>query len=142
MVNFKRYSGVVVKNKNKVLLCKRSPDESMPNIWSIPAGMIENDETPLEAALREFNEETNIVLPNKLNLIGFINKYTKDKKTKTGIIYVYGYENNKDELIPDLKKAKDGHEHTKCQYFSQKDLPFDKKNDQLEEIVKKILRNN
>lgn len=139
MTKFKRYSGIIIKNKDKVLLCKRSPDESMPNVWSIPSGMIEGDETPVQAALREFNEETNIVLPNKLKLVGFINKYDKDQTTKRGLIYVYLHE-TKEEIIPDLKKAKDGHEHSECGQFTLKNLPLNKKNDQLEEILKKVLK--
>ena len=139
MTKFKRYSGIIIKDNDKVLLCKRSPDESMPNIWSIPSGMIENNETPVEAALREFNEETNVVLPNELKLVGFINKYDKDKTTKRGLIYVYLHETN-ETITPNLEKAKDGHEHSKCGYFSVKDLPFNKKNEQLEEIIKKVLK--
>ena len=137
MKEFKRYAGVLVKNKNKVLLCKRSPKESMPGVWSIPSGHIEEGESPLDGALREFEEETNIKLPNKLQLIGFINRYKKDK-TKKGMVYVFYYESDK-ELIPDLTKAKDGHEHTKCEYFSKKDLPINKNNDQLRKIIEKIL---
>jgi len=139
MIKFKRYSGIIVKNKDKVLLCRRSPDESMPNVWSVPSGMIEGDETPVQAALREFNEETNIVLPDKIKLVGFINKYDKDQTTKRGLIYVYLHETSK-TITPDLNKAKDGHEHSKCGYFSIKDLPFDQKNDQLEKIIKKVLK--
>lgn len=139
MVKFKRYSGIIIKDNDKVLLCKRSPEESMPNIWSIPSGMIENDETPIEAALREFNEETNVVLPNKLKLVGFINKYDNNQTTKKGLIYVYLHETNK-KITPNLDKAKDGHEHSKCGYFTINDLPFNKKNDQLEEIIKKVLK--
>jgi ADP-ribose pyrophosphatase YjhB (NUDIX family) len=139
MIKFKRYSGIIVKNKDKVLLCRRSPDESMPNVWSVPSGMIEGDETPVQAALREFNEETNIVLPDKIKLVGFINKYDKDQTTKRGLIYVYLHETSK-TITPDLDKAKDGHEHSKCGYFSIKDLPFDQKNDQLEKIIKKVLK--
>ena len=139
MVKFKRYSGIIIKNKDKVLLCKRSPDESMPNIWSIPSGMIEGDETPIQAALREFNEETSIVLPDKLKLVGFINKYEKDQTTKRGLIYVYLHETSKN-ITPNLGKAKDGHEHSKCGYFTMDDLPLSKKNDQLEEIIKKVLK--
>jgi len=139
MVKFKRYSGIIVKNKDRVLLCKRSPDESMPNIWSIPSGMIGGNETPIEAALREFNEETNIVLPDELSLVGFINKYDKDQPTKRGLIYVYLHETNQ-EILPDLKKATDGHEHSECGQFTLKNLPFNKKNDQLEKIIKKVLK--
>ena len=85
MKEFKRYAGVLVKNKNKVLLCKRAPKESMPGVWSIPSGHIEEGESPLDGAFREFEEETNIKLPNKLQLIGFINRYKKDKTKNVSI---------------------------------------------------------
>ena len=68
MDNFKRYSGVLVKHKNKVLLCKRNKKESLPNQWSIPSGKIEKNETPLDAAFREFKEETDINLPKNIDL--------------------------------------------------------------------------
>ena len=35
-----------LKHGDEVLLCKRSPKETLPNIWSIPGGGIENGETP------------------------------------------------------------------------------------------------
>lgn len=139
MKEFKRYAGVLVKNKNKVLLCKRSPKESMAGVWSIPSGHIEDGETPLDGAIREFKEETNIGLPNKLELVGFINKYKKDQTTKRGMVYVFHYDSDK-ELIPDLDKAKDGHEHTECRYFSENEMPNTKNNEQLVKIIQKILK--
>ena len=138
MKEFKRYAGVLVKNKNKVLLCKRAPKESMPGVWSIPSGHIEEGESPLDGALREFEEETNIKLPNKLQLIGFINRYKKDK-TKKGMVYVFYYESDK-ELTPDLNKAKDGHEHTECMYFTKNDIPETRDNEQLGKIIEKVLK--
>ena len=78
MKEFKRSSGIIVKYKDKVLLCKRSPDDTYANEWSIPAGGIEGTESPYDAAMREFKEETDINLPKKLDLVGFINKYKKD----------------------------------------------------------------
>jgi ADP-ribose pyrophosphatase YjhB (NUDIX family) len=137
MKEFKRYAGVLVKNKNKVLLCKRAPKESMPGVWSIPSGHIEEGESPLDGAFREFEEETNIKLPNKLQLIGFINRYKKDK-TKKGMVYVFYYESDK-ELTPDLTKAKDGHEHTECGYFTKDEVPETRDNEQLGKIIQKVL---
>ena len=139
MKEFKRYAGVLVKNKNKVLLCKRAPKESMPGVWSIPSGHIEEGESPLDGALREFEEETNIKLQSKLQLISFINRYKKDLKTKKGMVYVFYYDSEK-ELMPDLEKAKDGHEHTKCQYFTKKNLDITKENDQLLKLIQKVLK--
>jgi ADP-ribose pyrophosphatase YjhB (NUDIX family) len=139
MKKFKRWSGVILKKNDKVLLCKRSPDKSLPNVWSIPSGKIENGEIPLDAALREFKEETDIQLPKKLDLIGLINKYKQDGKTKRGLIFVY-YLDSKKELIPDLENAQDGFEHSECGYFSLENLPLNKNNTQLEKIIKKVLK--
>ena len=72
-------------------------------------------------------------------MVGFINKYEKDQTTKRGLIYVYLHETSKN-ITPNLEKAKDGHEHSRCGYFTIGDLPFSKKNDQLEEIIKKVLK--
>jgi len=119
-------------------LCKRSPKESMPGVWSIPSGHIEEGESPLDGALREFEEETNIKLPNKLQLIGFINRYKKDK-TKKGMVYVFYYESDK-ELIPDLTKAKDGHEHTECGYFSINEIDEYSTGTQLFKLIQNILK--
>ena len=138
MEDFKRYSGVLLKHGDKVLLCKRSPKESMANQWSLPSGHIEGEESPYDAALREFHEETNIKLENKLNLVGFINKYKNDGITKRGLMYVF-FTETKSKIQPNLKKAKDGHEHTKCGYFSKEELPVNKNNKQLFDIIKKIL---
>lgn len=139
MQEFKRSSGIIVKYNDKVLLCKRSPKETYSGEWSIPAGGIEGTESPFDCALREFKEETDINLPKKLDLVGFINKYKKDGSTKKGIIYVYFHQADR-EYKPNLLKAKDGHEHTECGYFDINELPIDENNDQLLKILKKVLK--
>ena len=60
MRKFRKSAGVIIKHGDEVLLCKRSPEETLPNIWSIPAGGIESGESPGQAAIREVFEETNI----------------------------------------------------------------------------------
>jgi len=59
------FSGVLIKCKNKVLLCKRRediPDTALPDYWSVPAGYVEPEEEIKEAAIRETLEETKIEL--------------------------------------------------------------------------------
>lgn len=129
----KLYSGVLVKSGNKVLLCKRSPKESRPNTWSIPCGHIEKNETPIEGAIREFNEETNINLKKPDKLLNFIQIGNKE-----GLLYVF-FKELKQEKQPDLTKAKSGHEHTECGYFDIENLPITDKNDDLYKIILKIL---
>ena len=74
MKKIKKWAGIVLKHGEEVLMCKRSPQKSMPNIWSIPSGHIEDGESPGVAAIREFYEETNIEIGTQIDLIGFVNK--------------------------------------------------------------------
>ena len=43
MKEVKRYSGVIVKCGDEVLLCKRNAKDSLPGQWSIPGGNLEKD---------------------------------------------------------------------------------------------------
>lgn len=137
--NFGKYAGVLVKCKNKVLLCKRSPKQSMPNIWSLPIGKIEKGEKPKDAAIREFLEETNILIDDAddLKMLGTVPMYTRDKKNIRGLMYIYTIKSS-EEIYPDLENAEDGDEHTECGYFSRKELPFD---DAKDELFRLILKN-
>lgn len=138
MKTFKRSSGIIVKNKDKFLFCKRSKDQSFEKKWSIPMGGIEKNESPIEAAHREFYEETNLKVEEPIELVGFINKFEKDNLTKRGIVYVYLLESDDENFVPDLENAKDGHEHSECGYFKIDEMPLDKKNEDLIKIIRKI----
>jgi 8-oxo-dGTP diphosphatase len=130
----KRFSGILVKCNDKVLLCKRSDDNTLPGVWSIPGGGIEDGESPEQAARREFYEETNHKVSGDLNLIGFIDRFNKDGSFLKGFMYVYSLEVN-EEIYPDLEGAKDGGEHTECGYFGVDDLPIKEKNGEFYKIV-------
>jgi 8-oxo-dGTP diphosphatase len=45
-------------------LARRSEYTHLGGTWAIPGGALNEDETPLEAALREFGEEIGIALPD------------------------------------------------------------------------------
>ena len=72
MKKFRKSSGIILKYGDEVLLCKRSPEESLPNVWSIPAGGMENGESPGQTAIREFHEETNIKVDTNIDLVGML----------------------------------------------------------------------
>jgi len=121
-MNTKRYVGVVVKCRDKVLLCKRNSQGSFPGMWSIPAGKLEENETTQEGAKREFFEETAIDIDSvDLKFVGLVPRHTRDGKKVKGLMYVYLYEVDK-EVMPDLENAIDGEEHTECGYFSLKNI--------------------
>jgi len=48
-------------NRNhELLLLKRPDDVHCGGLWSFPGGKVENNEMPLQAAVRELNEETHL----------------------------------------------------------------------------------
>ena len=118
----KRYVGVMVKCKDKVLLCKRNNQGSFPGMWSIPGGKLEENETTQEGAKREFFEETNVDISDAdLQFIGLIPRHTRDGKKIKGLMYVYQL-NVDTEIEPDLENAIDGEEHTDWGYFKLREI--------------------
>lgn len=134
----KRYVGVLVKHNDEVLLCKRNSEGSLPGVWSIPAGKLDGSESPLNGALREFHEETNLKLDNKLNLVGFVTRTNRDGSKHKGLMYVFMVETD-ERINPDLENALDGDEHTECGYFTLDNLPIEDKKDQLYKLIVNIL---
>jgi 8-oxo-dGTP pyrophosphatase MutT (NUDIX family) len=112
-------AGVIIRTNNKVLLCQRSMDSTLPGIWSVPGGHIEKGEDPKSAAVREFFEETNIKLsPEVLQFVGTLPVETAEDKS----FHIFLYDTD-DELKPDLEGAKDGREHTRCRYVRGGNIP-------------------
>jgi len=52
---------IAVFNRNHELLLLKRPDHvHCGGLWSLPGGKVENNEIPLQAAVRELNEETHL----------------------------------------------------------------------------------
>ena len=118
----KRYTGVMVKCGDKLLLCKRNNLGSFPGMWSIPGGKLEEGETTQEGAKREFFEETAVDIDDEeLTFIGLIPRHTRDGNKVKGIMYVYLLKVDK-EIEPDFENAIDGEEHTECGYFTLEEI--------------------
>jgi 8-oxo-dGTP pyrophosphatase MutT (NUDIX family) len=134
----KRYAGILVKYNDEVLMCQRNYDGDMPGQWSIPCGHLHDNENAMIGAKREFFEETDFKIKDKIKLIGFMNGKTKRKNDSEGLFYVFLY-NTDEKIIPDLENAQDGNEHIDYGYFKLKNLPIDK-NTQLYGIIEKIIK--
>jgi len=139
MDKIKRYGGIIIRCEDEVLLCKRNNKDTLPGVWSIPAGKLTKNESPLEGSLREFFEETNIEIKKKIDLVGFINRKTRDGKSNKGLMYVFLCDVD-EKICPDLENAVDGDEHSMCSYFNINNLPFEDENDQLYILLKNILK--
>jgi 8-oxo-dGTP diphosphatase len=136
----KRYVGVMVKCKDKVLLCKRNNLGSFPGMWSIPGGKLEENETPMEGAKREFFEETDTNINDKeITFIGLIPRHTRDGKKVKGLMYVYLLE-VEEPIIPDLINAIDGEEHTESGYFTIDEIKPETSGDYFHRLAEIILK--
>lgn len=135
----RRYAGVVVKCKDKVLLAKRNNLGSFPGMWSIFGGRVEENEDTKDAAKREFFEETSIDIDDQdLSFVGLIPRHTRDGKKVKGLMYVYQL--NVDEpIIPDLQNAIDGEEHTEFDYFADDQISPEKSGLYLHKLLEIIL---
>jgi len=112
----KQYAGVLIKVKNKFLLCKRSPNAGKyPNIWSIPSGHVDSGERTKEAAIRELAEETEIKIKDCTLLS--IARDAGRKNGKPGNMFIYLKELNS-EVEPVIDQ-----EHSEWGYFTKNNLP-------------------
>jgi 8-oxo-dGTP pyrophosphatase MutT (NUDIX family) len=106
--------------EDQVLLCL----SSMSGKWNVPKGHIEIGEEPLVGSMREFTEETQIILNETPELA---NTYKKDNGGK---FYLYVLQGEK-RFVPHLD-----HEHTDWNYFNISELP-EPINDWVKETIEK-----
>ena len=136
----KRYTGVIVKCGDKILLCKRNNLGSFPGMWSIPGGKLEEGETTQEGAKREFFEETAVdIQDQEITFVGIIPRHTRDGKKIKGLMYVYLL-NVENPLYPDLLNAIDGEEHTECGYFTLDEIKPETSGEYFHKLAEIILK--
>jgi ADP-ribose pyrophosphatase YjhB (NUDIX family) len=100
-------AGVWISYDNRCMLCLREDGR-----WSIPKGHIQIGEEPIDGALRELVEETQIMLNGTPELVEKVKKNNGD-----GYFHIFRFETDK-KFIPRLDI-----EHTKWGYFSYDNLP-------------------
>lgn len=135
----KRYTGVMVKCGDKILLCKRNNLGSFPGMWSIPGGKLEDGESTQEGAKREFVEETAVDISGQnLEFIGLIPRHTRDGKKIKGLMYVYLLK-TENPIEPDFATAIDGEEHTEWGYFTLDQIDPTKTGEYIHKIAEIVL---
>ena len=55
-------AAIILDEKGKILLVRRSPNITYPGLWCIPCGYLEYDEDVRNGIVREVEEETNLVI--------------------------------------------------------------------------------
>ncbi len=72
----KRIVGGALFRDGKLLMVKRTKDRILwPNLWEIPGGKVEGNESDEEALIREFVEETRLEIKIIKKYNGFYYKY-------------------------------------------------------------------
>lgn len=94
----------------KILLVRRSEEDSYAGSWEFPGGGVDEDEMLVEAIKREVQEETGIELPD--HPIAEVLTHT----TSTALRVVVQYE------LPEVPKVRLSHEHDAYQFFDKNQL--------------------
>jgi 8-oxo-dGTP diphosphatase len=97
-----------------VLLIKRK-NEPFRDHWSLPGGFLEEDETMMEGAKRELEEETGLKI-EKLQQVGAFGTPGRDPRGRTISIAFVG-------LIDAEAKVKASDDAVDAKWFSLNDLP-------------------
>lgn len=91
--------------ENKIILLHRQDHKDRGNLWGIPAGKIDKNETPLQAICRELLEETGIF--QDPNLINHLNKIYVRYPDYDFIYHIfYSRLNKQEEVKIDTKEHK------------------------------------
>ena len=110
------FSGIMIKCKNKVLLCKRRediPNTALPDYWSVPCGYVEESEDIKTAAIRETFEETKIKLDK--NSVKFLSAYPAHGGVGVFYDYICEIEGETEPVIDE--------EHSDWGYFGIGEIP-------------------
>lgn len=73
-------TGVLVHD-GLVLVQKRRDDDIWPGLWEFPGGVVEDGETPSQAVIREYLEETGLVINHPVPIASFRHSYTRYRVT-------------------------------------------------------------
>lgn len=100
---------------NKLLLLQRAHGNLEPGKWGVPAGKLENDETPENAAKRELLEETGISFENDSQIKHINSLYIR----KPEVDYIYHAFKIHFDQIPEVHLS---NEHQSYTWATPKDL--------------------
>jgi ADP-ribose pyrophosphatase YjhB (NUDIX family) len=104
--------GALVEQDGRVLLVRRAVDPKL-GYWCLPAGYVEYDEGPVEAALREVKEETGLVVRVTGLMAAF---HVRSDPRGMGIILIYC-------AVPEGGTLAPGDDASEARFFAPEELP-------------------
>ena len=119
----------------KVLSIKRGK-EPFKGMWANPGGNIDEDEIPLDAAIRELHEETGLLIhPRDLTYVGAFDKPYRDPRSKNFVSHAFVVVLNE---TPEVKAGDDATECTWNDVSYDGDVTVDMAFDHAEIIKKSV----
>ncbi len=86
-------AGIYIFNKKgQLLVCH--PNEMDESIWSIPKGLMDRGEIPVETAMREMEEETGIHIEGLKKKLQYVGSIKYENKPKMLIAYTLKLDDN------------------------------------------------
>jgi len=73
-------TGVLIHDR-RILTQKRRADDIWGNLWEFPGGVVENGETPDQAVIREYLEETGLTVNHPVPIASFKHSFTRFRVT-------------------------------------------------------------
>ena len=90
MYTLPAYVGIILKHNNQVLLVKRHNTDWAAECWNFPGGLLEANETLLQAAVRETREETGVTVdPTDFRLVHVLHVQVGGTNTRTIIGFYF-----------------------------------------------------
>ena len=117
--NYRVSVEIILMHNERILLTKRSLEAVVaPGVWNVPAGKVKFTEIPVEAAIREVKEETNMDLQG----LKEIHVRTFEGQTASEPIYrlIYTYVVKVTEQ--QLKNFQLNEEHSESRWITRKEL--------------------
>ncbi len=106
---------LLIIKEGKILLVKRAPHLTNPNMWGLVGGFVDRDETIKEAGEREAVEETGYKIKMG-NLLTIIDNPKRPKEDRQNIAFIY--------IAEGLEKVGEGDkESSEVKWFDFNDLP-------------------
>ena len=90
MYTLPAYVGIILKQNDQVLLVKRCNTDWASERWNFPGGLLEADETMVQAAIRETKEETGVTVdPTDFTLVHVLHVQAGGTNTRTIIGFYF-----------------------------------------------------
>ena len=138
-----RFERSFLYDEGKRLLSLIKKSKSSKKIWEIPKGMNNKNESSINAAIREFSEETNIK-KNKYKLLYNIEPithlFTDDNITYKYIYYIAILLDNKYHPFIDLKNHGSIMEISDIQFFNINNYSIINKDNKIINLMKNIIK--